>query len=66
MKIDKDQITDMLKQRGDDQQAQQADKELPQQVDTEDEQDQNLLQKFGIDPQALAKQFLGGKGIPGM
>ncbi len=35
MQIDKSQIIDMLKSQGDTGNAQQADQELPQQVDTE-------------------------------
>ncbi|MFA9446591.1 hypothetical protein [Egicoccus sp. AB-alg6-2] len=66
MNIDKDQILGMLRDRGEQDKAQQADQELPQQVDTDDPEHRNILQKFGIDPMALAKQFLGGKGIPGL
>lgn len=56
MNIDKQQIIDFLKNRGDKNQADQADKELPAQVDTE--KDQSLLEKFGINPQDL----MGGLG----
>jgi hypothetical protein len=66
MKLDKQQILSYLQDNGEDQKAKDADKELPQQVDTDDPQHQNLLQKLGIDPMALAKKFLGGKGIPGL
>jgi hypothetical protein len=65
MQIDKNQILEFLRSQGDQGKAQQADQELPQQVDTDNAQHQNLLQKLGVDPAALAKQFLGGKGIPG-
>jgi hypothetical protein len=51
MQIDKEQILELLRSRGDEQQAQQADSELPQQVDTDN--DAGLLQKFGINPQDL-------------
>lgn len=64
MQIDKDQILDLLRQRGDGQQAQEAERELPQQVDPE--RDRGLLERFGIDPQELISKFLGGRGIPGM
>lgn len=60
MMIDKQQILDLLKQRGDDQAAGQAESELPAQVDTN--QDSGLLDKFGIKPE----DFLGGGGIGGM
>ncbi len=56
MQIDKDQIISLLRQRGDDAKADQAQQELPGQVDTE--KDSGLLSKFGIDPADL----LGGGG----
>jgi hypothetical protein len=66
MQIDKQQIIWLLQDRGDEGKAKQADEELPQQVDTDKQEHQNILQKLGIDPMALAKQFMGGKGIPGL
>lgn len=66
MQIDKSQILDMLRNQGNSGQAAEADRELPEQVDTDNAEHQNLLQRFGIDPMALAKQFLGGRGIPGL
>jgi DNA-binding protein H-NS len=66
VQIDKGQILDLLRNQGNQQQAQQAEQELPQQVDTDDSQHQNLLQKFGIDPMTLVQKFAGGKGIPGL
>lgn len=66
MKLDKQQILSYLQDNGEDQKAKDADQELPQQVDTDDPQHQNLLQKFGIDPMDLVKKFMGGKGIPGL
>jgi hypothetical protein len=56
MEIPKDQILQMLRSRGDDAKADQAQGELPDQVDPE--QHAGLLQKLGIDPQDL----LGGAG----
>ncbi len=56
MQIDKAQIISLLRQRGDDSKADQADQELPDQVDTD--KDSGLLSKFGIDP----KDLLGGLG----
>ena len=58
MNIDKSQIVELLRSRGDDDKAQQAESELPDQVDTE--QDGSLLSKFGIDPSDLLG---GGSGI---
>jgi hypothetical protein len=46
----------MIKSRGDNDQAAQAESELPEQVDTE--KDQGMLAKFGID----TKQLMGGLG----
>ena len=65
MQIDKQQILDLLKSQGDQTKAQQADQNLPQQVDTDNSEHQNLLQSLGINPMDLAKKFLGGRGIPG-
>jgi hypothetical protein len=66
VQLDKQQIISFLKDRGDDQKARRADDELPQKVDTDKPEHQNLLQRIGIDPMELAKQFLGGRGIPGL
>ncbi|MBW4443750.1 MAG: hypothetical protein KME10_21475 [Plectolyngbya sp. WJT66-NPBG17] len=52
-------------QSGNQDQSGQAEQELPQQVDTDNQQHQQLLQKFGINPQDLIARFTGG-GIPGM
>ena len=64
MNIDKDQILQLLRSQGDDAKAQQADQELPGQVDTE--RDAGLLQKFGIDPMDLVKKLGGGGGLGGL
>ncbi len=56
MEIPKDKILDMIKGRGDQAQADQAQAELPDQVDPE--KDKGLLAKFGINPQDL----IGGLG----
>jgi hypothetical protein len=61
MQLDKNQILDLLRERGQQDQAAQADQELPAQVDTD--QHANLLQKFGLDPQELIQKFMGG-GLP--
>lgn len=60
MEIPKDKILDLLRERGDQDKAEQADKELPDQVDTEQHGD--LLQKYGIDPKELAGKLPGGIG----
>lgn len=51
MEIPKDKILELLRQRGDDDKAAQAEQELPDTVDHE--QDADLLQKHGIDPKEL-------------
>lgn len=60
MQIDKDQIISLLRQRGDDSNADQAQQELPSQVDTD--KDSGLLAKFGIDPSELLGGLGGGLG----
>jgi hypothetical protein len=64
VQIDKQQILEFLQQQGQHDQAQQAERELPGQVDTD--RDAGLLQKYGIDVQELIGKFLGGSGIPGL
>ena len=64
MNIDKNQILELLRSQGDDDKAQQADSELPDQVDTD--RDAGLLSKFGIDPMELVKKLGGGGGIGGL
>ena len=62
MQLDKNTILDFLREQGQQDQASQAEQELPDQVDTD--RDGNLLQKFGNDPQALIQKFMGGGGLP--
>ena len=62
MEIPKTQILDMLRERGQGDQAGQADQELPDQVDPQ--RDSGLLEKFGLKPQDVLSK-LGG-GIPGL
>lgn len=56
MQIDKAQIIEFLKNRGDQDKAAQAQSDLPDQVDTDQHAD--LLSKLGVDP----KDLLGGAG----
>ena len=58
MQIPKDQILDLIRSRGDDSQAQQAQSELPDQVDTD--QHAGLLEKFGLDPAEIVSKLGGG------
>jgi hypothetical protein len=60
MEIPKDKILELLRDRGQDDKAEQADRELPDQVDTEQHADQ--LSKLGIDPHELAGKLPGGVG----
>jgi hypothetical protein len=60
MKIDKSQIIDMLKNKGDHDKASQAESDLPDQVDTD--QDKDKLDKLGIDPKDLLGKLPGGLG----
>jgi hypothetical protein len=61
MQLDKSMILDLLRQRGDHQAADQADQQLPDQVDTD--QHAGLLDRFGLDPKELLGRFTGG--LPG-
>lgn len=56
MQIDKQQLVDFLRARGEDGKATQAGQELPAQVDTDQHAD--ILSRIGIDPQDLS----GGLG----
>lgn len=60
MNIDKEQIVALLRERGDDAKADQAQQELPTQIDTEE--DAGLLSKLGIDPADLLGGLGGGLG----
>ena len=60
MEIDKAQIIELLKSRGDQGKAEQADSELPDKVDPQAHAD--LLSKLGIDPQDLLGKLPGGLG----
>jgi hypothetical protein len=64
MQLDKNMIVDLLRQRGDHQSADQADQELPDQVDTD--QQASLLERYGLDPKELASRFTGGADLPGI
>jgi hypothetical protein len=58
--IDKNQIIQLLREQGHPQ-ADQAEQELPDQVDTD--QHSGLLEKFGLSPQALLGKLGGGGGL---
>ncbi|OAE00044.1 hypothetical protein [Arthrobacter sp. OY3WO11] len=60
MNIDKSQILELLRSRGDNDKAAQAEAELPDQVDTE--QHSGLLSQLGINPAELLGKLPGGLG----
>lgn len=63
MNIDKDTILNMLRSNGRGSDADQAQQELPDQVDTDEHA--GLLDKFGINPADLIAKFTGGNGGQG-
>ena len=63
MEIPKDQILELLRSRGEDGKAQQADQELPDQVDPE--QHAGMLDRLGIDPSELLGKLGGLGGLGG-
>ena len=64
MQIDKSAILDMLGEKGQQDQASQAEQQLPDQVDTDKNAD--LLQRLGINPQEILEKFMGRGGIPSL
>ncbi|GAB2693563.1 hypothetical protein [Thalassiella azotivora] len=63
MQIDKNQIIELLRSQGNQDKAEQADRDLPQQVDTD--RDAGLLDTLGIDVQDLLGRLGGSGGIAG-
>lgn len=61
MNIDKNQIVEMLRSSGKHDQANQVSNTLPDQVDTDSPEHQNLLSKLGIDIGDFTDK-LGGLG----
>ena len=62
MQIPKEQILDLLRNQGKDDQVGEADAQLPDQVDTEEHA--GLLEKFGLSPADVLSK-LGGGGLGG-
>ena len=60
MEIPKEKILEFLRERGDHDKAAQADRELPEQVDSE-EHGHDLLAKYGVRPEEILPK-LGGLG----
>ena len=64
MNIDKDTILNMLRSNGQDADADRAQQDLPDQVDTD--QDAGMLQRFGINPADLIAKLTAGGGQGGI
>ena len=64
MNIDKETILNMLRSNGQDADADRAQQDLPDQVDTD--QDAGLLDKFGINPADLIAKLTAGDGQGGI
>jgi predicted PhzF superfamily epimerase YddE/YHI9 len=64
VQIDKSAILDMLRKEGQQDQATQAEQQLPDQVDTDKNAD--LLQRLGINPQEILEKLMGRGGIPSL
>ena len=60
MDIDKQEIIELLRSRGEDDTADRAESQLPDQVDTE--KHAGILEKLGIDPGDIAGSLGGGLG----
>jgi hypothetical protein len=60
VEIDKSQIIELLRSRGDDAKAGQAEADLPNKLDTD--KDSGLLEKYGINAQDLMGKLPGGLG----
>ena len=60
MQIDKAQILEFITSQGNHDQASAAEKELPNQVDTD--RDSGLLEKFGVSVPELISKVAGGGG----
>jgi hypothetical protein len=64
MQFDKSQILDLLRSQGDTDKAEQADRELPDQVDTD--QHGGILERLGLNPADLVAKLAGGGGGGGL
>ncbi|MEO6881356.1 MAG: hypothetical protein ABI181_10500 [Mycobacteriaceae bacterium] len=62
MNIPKDKVIDFIRDKVGGDKADQAKNELPDQVDTDNDEHKNLLQKFGVNPADLLGGGAGGIG----
>jgi hypothetical protein len=60
MQFDKSQILDLLRSQGDQDKADEADRELPDKVDTD--QHAGILERLGLNPADLIAKLAGGGG----
>ncbi len=60
MQFDKSQILDLLRSQGDGDKADQADRELPDRVDTDEHA--GILERLGLNPADLVAKLAGGGG----
>jgi hypothetical protein len=60
MQFDKSQILDLLRSQGDTDKAEQADRELPDRVDTDEHA--GILERLGLNPADLVAKLAGGGG----
>ena len=58
MHIDKQQVLELLRSKGEEERVEQAGRELPNQMDTDEHAD--LLSSFGLGPQELVAKLGGG------
>src|SRR4051794_31265603 len=58
MQIDKDQVLELLRSKGEADKVEQADRELPDRMDTDDDVD--LLSNYGLGPQEVIAKLGGG------
>ncbi len=64
MQFDKSQVLDLLKSQGQQDKVDQADQQLPDQVDTD--QHAGLLEQLGLAPMELISKLAGGGGGGGL
>lgn len=58
MQIDKAQVLELLRSKGEGERVEQADRELPNQMDTDEHAD--LLSSYGLGPQEIIAKLGGG------
>lgn len=58
MQIDKQQVLELLRSKGDDERVEQAEGELPDRMDTDEHAD--LLASYGLGPQEVIAKLGGG------